>query len=194
MNIKKLYRLHKIINNMKVFKTNKGQFFLSILGISLLIFSHIYGCKTDEHGKIRKTSFSSTPFNEPQFTKEGELTFFSKNNNEIITIDIEIPDTPEEKRRGLMYRHVMADTEGMLFIHGMTKYRFFWMKNTYIPLDMIFVDKKMQIVKIEKNTTPLSEELISVPKETYYTIEVNAGFCDQHGIEIGDSIKALKIP
>ena len=179
---------------MKVFKTNKGQLFLSILGISLLIFSHIYGCKTDEHGKISKTLLSSTPFNEPQFTKEGELIFFSKNNEEIITIDMEIADTRKEITRGLMYRRTMAETQGMFFVHDIYKYPFFWMKNTYIPLDMIFVDKKMQIVKIEKNTTPLSEELISVPKETYYTIEVNAGFCDQHGIKIGDSIKALKIP
>jgi uncharacterized membrane protein (UPF0127 family) len=179
---------------MKVFKTNKGQFFLSILGISLLIFFYIYGCKTEEHRKICKTSFLFTPSSEPQFTKEGELTFFSKNNGKIITIDIEIPDTYEEITRGLMYRRIMAETEGMLFVHDKFKARFFWMKNTYIPLDMIFVDKKMQIVKIEKSTTPLSEELISVPKETYYTIEVNAGFCDQHGIEIGDSIKALKIP
>jgi uncharacterized membrane protein (UPF0127 family) len=177
---------------MKSFKINKRQLFLSVVGISLLILPHIYGCRTGEQERIHKTTLA--PFNEPQFTKEGELTFFNKNNNKIITIDIEIPDTPEEKRRGLMYRHVMADTEGMLFIHGMARYRFFWMKNTYIPLDMIFVDEEMQIVKIEENTKPLSEERIRVPRETQYTIEVNAGFCDKHGIEIGDSIQFLKKP
>jgi hypothetical protein len=68
------------------------------------------------------------------------------------------------------------------------------MKNTYIPLDMIFVDKKMQIVKIEKNTIPLSEKLIAVPKDALYTVEVNAGFCDRHSLKIGDSIQMLKIP
>jgi uncharacterized membrane protein (UPF0127 family) len=175
---------------MKSFKINKRQIFLSIAGISLLIFLNIYGCKTGEHERIQKTTF--TPFNEPQFTKEGELTFFSKDNKEIITIDIEIADTREKMARGLMDRHTMADTEGMLFVHVIYKYPFFWMKNTYIPLDMIFVDGKMHIVKIAKNTKPLSEELISVPLETDYTIEVNAGFCDKHGIEIGDSIQFLK--
>ena len=170
----------------------KRHFIFSMMGIFLLIFPHIYGCNTEDHRLIQTSSL--TPINEPQFTKEGELTFFSKHNKEIITIDIEIADTLEEKKRGLMYRHVMAATEGMVFINDMSKQHFFWMKNTYIPLDMIFVDEKMQIVKIEKNTLPLSEMLIAVPKDAQYTIEVNAGFCDRHIMEIGDSIQMVKIP
>lgn len=122
------------------------------------------------------------------------MTFFSKQNKEIRTIDIEIPDTREEKSRGLMYRHVMGGTEGMVFMNDMSKQHFFWMKNTYIPLDMIFVDEKMQIVKIEKNTIPLSEKLIAVPKDAQYIIEVNAGFCDQQGIKIGYLIEMVRIP
>jgi uncharacterized membrane protein (UPF0127 family) len=175
---------------MKSFKINKRQYFLSIAVIFLLIFLNIYGCKTEGHERIHKATLA--PSNEPQFTKEGELTFFNKNNKKIITIDIEIAETREKMERGLMDRHVMADTEGMLFVHVIYKYPFFWMKDTYIPLDMIFVDEKMQIVKISKNTKPLSKELISVPRETQYTIEVNAGFCDKHGIEIGDSIRFIK--
>ena len=177
---------------MKGLKINKRHLILSILGISLLIFPHIYGCKAEDHEKIHKSSI--TPFNELQFTKEGELTFFNKKNKQIITIDIEITDTREEKRRGLMYRHDMAATEGMVFVNDMSQRHFFWMKNTYIPLDMIFVDEKMQIVKIEKNTVPLSEKFISVPKDAQYTIEVNAGFCDRHSLKIGDSIQMVKIP
>jgi uncharacterized protein len=177
---------------MKGFKTNKKHFILSIVGISLLLFFHLYGCKTEEHEKIHTSSVR--PFHELQFTKEGKLTFFSKNNKEIVSINIEIADTPEEKSRGLMYRHVMAATEGMVFMNDMTKQHFFWMKNTFIPLDMIFVDEKMQIVKIEKNTVPLSEKRIAVPKDAQYTIEVNAGFCAQYRIKIGDSIQMVKIP
>jgi len=59
---------------------------------------------------------------------------------------------------------------------------------------MIFVDKKMQIVKIEKHTIPLSEKFIDVPGETRYTIELNAGFCDRYGIKTGDSIQFIKLP
>jgi len=173
-------------------KIKRIQLFLSMLGISLLIFPHVYGCKGEAHENFHKASLM--PYNEPQFTKEGELTFFSKNNKKIITIDIEIPDTNKEITRGLMYRSKMADTEGMLFVHDKFESRFFWMKNTYMPLDMIFVDNKMQAIKIEKHTTPLSEDLIAVPGETQYTIEVIAGFCDRHGIKIGDSIRSVKIP
>jgi uncharacterized membrane protein (UPF0127 family) len=177
---------------MKGFKTNKSYLILSLLEISLLLFPPIYGCKTEDHGPIHESSL--TPFNEPQFTKEGELTFFNSKNRKITTIDIEIPDTREEKTRGLMDRRFMADTEGMFFINDMSRYHFFWMKNTYISLDMIFVDEKMQIVKIEKNTIPLSEKLIAVPKDAQYTIEVNAGFCDRHSIKIGDSVQMVKNP
>jgi uncharacterized membrane protein (UPF0127 family) len=62
------------------------------------------------------------------------------------------------------------------------------MKNTYIPLDMVFVDKGFEIVEIVKNTTPLSEELIPVHENTQYAVEVNAGFTDKYGIQVGDSI------
>ena len=108
---------------MKSFKTSKSHFILAVLGISLLIFPPVYGGTTEEHEIIHKSSVA--PFNEPQFTKAGELTFFSKNNRKITTIDIEIPDTLEEKRRGLMYRHVMADTEGMVFVNDMSTIPFF---------------------------------------------------------------------
>ena len=176
---------------MKVFKMKKGCLFLFLLTISFFVFSHLCGCNEKEHDKIHTTSL--TLQREPQFTKEGDLTFFNEKKEEIITIDIEIADTHEEMTRGLMYRRTMAETQGMFFVYDMYKYQSFWMKNTYIPLDMIFIDKKMQIVKIKKNTTPLSEDIISIPRETYYAIEVNAGFCDQHGIKIRDTIKALKI-
>jgi hypothetical protein len=177
---------------MKGFTTIKGHFVLSIAGILLLIFVSVFGCKKEDRGTIQPAS--PRPVHILQFTRDGELTFFSKNNKKIITIDIEIPDTQEEKRTGLMYRHAMAETEGMVFVNDMSRHHFFWMKNTYIPLDMIFVDGKRQIVKIEKNTIPLSERLIGVPKDAQYTIEVNAGFCDRHGITIGDSIQMSKIP
>jgi len=177
---------------IKGFQGKKGLLFLSVLGISLLIGFHIFSYATEVNANIHTVLLASG--NGPQFTKEGELSFLSKTGSKIITIDIEIPSTREERTRGLMYRRSMADTEGMLFVHDISKGIFFWMKNTYIPLDMIFANKGMRIIQIEKNTTPLSEEPIFVPRETQYTIEVNAGFCDRHGIQPGDSIQVRKIP
>jgi len=89
---------------------------------------------------------------------------------------------------GLMYRRTMPETAGMLFRFDRFKPASFWMRNTYIPLDMIFVDKNMKIVQIHRNAEPLSDRLIPVHRETMYTIEVNAGFCERHGIAIGDYV------
>lgn len=177
---------------MQGFQGKKGLLFPYLLGISLLIGSLMFSYATEAYAKIHTVLLVSD--NELQFTKGGELSFFSKTGEKRITIDIEIPGTWEEKKRGLMYRRKMADTEGMLFVYGISKGLFFWMKNTYIPLDMIFADKGMRIIQIEKNTTPLSEEPIFVPPGAQYTIEVNAGFCDRHGIQPGDSMQLRKIP
>jgi uncharacterized protein len=127
---------------------------------------------------------------EPQFLKEGELIFLEKNGKKRITkIDIEIADTDYERTRGLMYRHSLPENAGMLFIFGSSEPRSFWMRNTYISLDIIFADEKKQIVQIYKKTTPLSYAAIQSKKIAKYVVEVNAGFSDNHGITVGDLIR-----
>ncbi|MDA8431981.1 MAG: DUF192 domain-containing protein [Nitrospiraceae bacterium] len=163
----------------------KGPLFTSAM-VALLVFFHVYGCKAEMPHNIH--AIPSKPSREICFHKDGELSFVGKNGQRIVTIDIEIPKTDEEISTGLMFRHKMAETEGMLFGHEKMPIQFYWMKNTYIPLDMIFVDKTLEIVGIRKTATPLSEELIPVPADTQYTIEVNGGFCDRHGISVGDKI------
>ena len=126
---------------------------------------------------------------EPPFTKEGALTFLSKTGKKkIITIAIEIADNDYERTRGLMYRRSLPDNSGMLFIFERSGTLSFWMRNTYIPLDIIFVDKNKQIVTIQKNTKPLSYAQIPSKRNAKYAVEVNAGFSDRHGIVIGDYI------
>jgi len=126
---------------------------------------------------------------EPRFTKEGELTFLSKTDRKkIITIDIEIADNAYEREKGLMYRHSLPDNAGMLFIFEQSGPLSFWMRNTYIPLDIIFADENRQIVTIQKNTKPLSYAQIPSKRNSKYVVEVNAGFCDKYGIAVGDFI------
>jgi len=167
--------------------------FLSGLSI-LLVLSYIYlsqhvFCKQNNPLGTEVSVQTVERVSEPTFIKEGELIFLSKKTKaKIIQIDIEIADTPHELATGLMYRHSMLDTAGMLFIYEWSQPLFFWMKNTYIPLDIIFVDESMQIVEIQKNTKPLSEELIPSLRNARYVVEVNAGFCNKHCIEIGDYI------
>lgn len=139
--------------------------------------------------QIKVFSISSKINEESKFIKEGKLTFLSKKTKKkIITIDIEIADTPFERAVGLMYRRSMPAKAGMLFIYKQSKPQQFWMKNTYIPLDVIFMNENMQIVTIQKNKEPLSNKVIPSYKNSLYVVEVNAGFCDKYGITVGDYI------
>ncbi|HIH17967.1 MAG TPA: DUF192 domain-containing protein [Nanoarchaeota archaeon] len=105
-------------------------------------------------------------------------------------LKVEIADEPYEHARGLMFRESMKDDEGMLFIFSDSEYRTFWMKNTLIPLDIIFIDGDSQIVDIT-TMQPCEKE----PCETYtssgpakYVLEVNAGFAEKNGLKAGDSV------
>jgi len=164
------------------------------LAIFLIVISYIYLDKNgfSEKKEIPKKeifSESAKTNNEPKFFKDGKLIFFNKKTKKkIAQIDIEISDTPYEIAIGLMYRRSMPDTAGMLFIFNQSQPLFFWMKNTYIPLDIIFVNENMQIVTIQKNTKPLSEKPILSYRDSMYVVEVNAGFCDKNGISVGDHI------
>jgi uncharacterized membrane protein (UPF0127 family) len=124
---------------------------------------------------------------EPQFVKEGDLQFY-KNGTIVKGIEIEIADNVEEIKQGLMFRQKMDEGKGMLFIFPDMQPRGFWMKNTLIPLDIIYVDADKTIVSIQKNTTPLSEKNLPSDSDAQYVIEVNAGFSDRYGLKAGDKV------
>jgi uncharacterized protein len=124
---------------------------------------------------------------EPQFIKEGSLQFL-KDGNIIKAIEIEVADTPKETQQGLMYRQKMDENKGMLFIFPDMQPRGFWMKNTLISLDIIYVDADKTIVSIQKNTTPLSEQSLPSDGKAQYVIEINAGFVDNYGLKAGDKV------
>lgn len=130
---------------------------------------------------------------EPQFKKEGDLEFIGKSSKEPIKkIDIEVAENDDERMQGLMYRRSMDDSRGMLFIFQQEEPQSFWMKNTVIPLDIIYVNSKMEIVKIFKNTVPFSEKSLPSEKPATYVVEVNGGYTDKYGIREGDLISFAK--
>jgi uncharacterized protein len=107
------------------------------------------------------------------------------------TIDVEIARTSEEQSRGLMYREQLNESSGMLFIFNDPTIRYFWMKNTLIPLDIIFIDENKSIINIE-DAIPCKND----PCSTYsskrgakYVLEVNQGYCLMNGIKEGDKIR-----
>jgi uncharacterized membrane protein (UPF0127 family) len=129
---------------------------------------------------------------EPQFVKQGELTFLKPDSTKIVTIDIEIADDDALRGKGLMDRRQMELGQGMLFIFEEEDYRAFWMKNTYLPLDILYLDGQKRIVRIWENTTPLSEESIPSDAPAKYVVEVNAGFCALYGITTGDQMTFIR--
>jgi uncharacterized protein len=134
---------------------------------------------------ITENSTDNSSVTEPQFKKEGELVFLK--NQEKLTI--EIADNEAETTQGLMYRRTMPDSCGMVFIFADSQPRSFWMKNTYLPLDILFLDESKKIATIQANRTPFSEEQIPSFENAKYVLEVNAGYCKRKGIEKGDFVK-----
>ncbi|MBV7529488.1 DUF192 domain-containing protein [Chitinophaga sp. sic0106] len=123
------------------------------------------------------------------FRKDAALAFVSKSGADTIRkIDIQLAETDPQREDGLMYRKSMTDDQGMLFIFPDMEERSFWMKNTYISLDIIYIDDKMEIVSIQKYATPLSEQSLPSFKKAQYVLEVNGGFCDKYHIGYGDKI------
>lgn len=96
--------------------------------------------------------------------------------------------TPKTRERGLMYRTKLEEHAGMLFAWPSEEIRSFWMRNTCIPLDMLFLDKRAHIVGILEQVPTLNEASRSVPCPAAYVLEVNAGFCRRHGIRPGQRI------
>jgi hypothetical protein len=125
---------------------------------------------------------------EPAFRKQGELVIMSADNRVKVKIDIEIAETPDEVEIGLMNRSSMRMNQGMLFVFHDEDYRSFWMKNTILPLDMIFINADMDIVTIHADTTPFSEQSYPSTRPAQYVLEVNAGFAHDHGISVGDRV------
>jgi uncharacterized membrane protein (UPF0127 family) len=104
------------------------------------------------------------------------------------SFSVELADTPESQNRGLMYRRSLPPAEGMLFDFGSEQRINMWMKNTFIPLDMIFIGADGRIRRIAENTTPFSTRIISSGEPVRYVLEVNAGTARELGIAKGDLV------
>jgi uncharacterized protein len=126
---------------------------------------------------------------EPPFVDEGDLRFIDKNGKEIAKIDIEIVDKEAERNQGMMYRTHMGEFQGMLFLFEESKPQAFWMHNTYISLDIIYVNEKKEVVSIQKNAATENDTSLPSIKPAQYVVEVNAGFSDRYGIVEGTKVQ-----
>ena len=113
------------------------------------------------------------------------------------TYTVEIADDPDEQRQGLMFRDTMPRDHGMLFIFDQERQRSFWMKNTRIPLDIIYFDAERRLVSVAENARPCrTRRCPGYPSEgpAQYVLELNAGEADRLGLERGDPFQLRGLP
>jgi len=105
--------------------------------------------------------------------------------------EVELALTKEEHAKGLMYRRELEPDRGMLFIFQEEDYYNFWMMNTYVTLDIIWIDSEKKIVYISRDSKPCTDSLcptISPGKKAQYVLEITSGAADQVGLQIGDKL------
>jgi len=129
---------------------------------------------------------ASSPLHGKEPVLESLLITTSIGNS--INYQIEIARTPAQMMRGLMFRDNMPEDQGMLFNYSPERPATMWMKNTIIPLDMLFIDGNGTVVNIAKNTVPFSLDRISSGQAVMGVLELNAGQVDKHGISVGDTV------
>lgn len=108
-------------------------------------------------------------------------------NDEVFSVELAVSD--EEWRKGLMFRKHLAEREGMLFVGNQMREQSFWMKNTLIPLDIIFIDEALKIVHIARETTPHSEDPIPSGRPAMHILEIRGGGAEALGVKVGDELK-----
>jgi hypothetical protein len=102
--------------------------------------------------------------------------------------DIEVMTTFQDRARGLMFRRSLPEKSGMLFLYDRPEPAAMWMKNTFIPLDIVFIAPGGTVHRIEKNTEPFSTDTISSDGSIIAVLELNAGAADRIGLKLGDRV------
>ena len=103
--------------------------------------------------------------------------------------DIEIAASDGERQQGLMWRSKMDEDHGMLFIFDREEPQSFWMRNTILPLDILFIGADSSINTIYKFTVPYSDQTLPAKENSMFVVEMNAGYCDRHKVKEGDKIR-----
>jgi uncharacterized protein len=106
-----------------------------------------------------------------------------------VSFQVEVADTPSKRAMGLQYRKELGQDRGMIFLFPAESPQSFWMKNTPIPLDMIFINRERKIVGIIEQTVPFSLDSRSVGVPSQFVLEINGGLAKRHGIQVGDSVR-----
>jgi uncharacterized membrane protein (UPF0127 family) len=131
------------------------------------------------------TQPTTPPPTPPAVTPDTRPTVVFGDGSAAATVRVEVVDTPPKVERGLMYRQNLPPDDGMLFLLGVEKEWKFWMHNTLVPLDIVFIKRDHTVAGISANAEPLTETLRTVGIPSLYVVEVNAGWCAAHHVTAG---------
>ncbi len=157
---------------------------VSIVLLSLSLLT-LQSCKKDKKHEVISTKI--------EFKHEGNLSLLNSTKSVIREIQIEIADNDFEQQTGLMYRKKMDNDKGMLFVFDKSEIKSFYMKNTYISLDIIYIDAENTIINIVKNAEPLNETSLYSDAPAKYVLEINAGLSEKWDVKKGDKISFTKL-
>lgn len=104
------------------------------------------------------------------------------------TVVVEVARTEEQREQGLMYRQELPDGTGMLFVFDDEQVRSFWMQNTYVALDIAFLDVSLRVVDIEQ-MEPMTTDPHDSKRPSMFAVELPKGWCAAHGVKVGDQAK-----
>jgi uncharacterized membrane protein (UPF0127 family) len=119
---------------------------------------------------------------------QPRVTIATREGGEL-TFQVEVADTPAKRELGLQYRRDLPVDRGMIFLFPVESEHAFWMKNTPIPLDMIFIGRDRKIVGIVEQAVPFSTDSRSVPGASQFVLEINGGLAKRYGIKAGDFVR-----
>ena len=154
----------------------------SILLTVLLLPLIFLSCSEQEKTKDNPKNTGRT------LTYEKSVAFLDTNEDTLTTIDVAIADNDQERNQGLMDVRNMPSDKGMLFIFDENQPRSFWMANTPLSLDIMFVNESFEIVRIHQNAQPFSEKSFESEEPAKYVIETNGGFSVSHDIQEGTKV------
>jgi len=165
-------------------------FLLTIIALILVNFILTEKINAKNSDIINKSQSlnSIEKFNQDPANYNHQLQIFNEINQPVLNLDVAVCDDDEKRQYGLMNLKKLDEKKGMIFIFPKSSKVDFWMKNTIIPLDMIFIDAENKIVQIHQNAKPYSTDFISSKYKVLKVLEINAGLVKKYNVKIGNKI------
>ena len=156
---------------------------LLILAMAAFLFTQISPLLTQGPASAKRQT--TKPY-EPPFTHEADGQFLDSNGDVIAHFRVELAESAQDIQVGMMYRKSMAADMGRLFLMPSNQMQSFWMKNTYVSLDIIFLSADNRVVSIQADAAPLSAQSLPSTGPANKILELPAGTCANLGIEVGN--------